>query len=201
MIFDVHNLPKADVYRLLTHTVVPRPIAWVLTENENGSHNLAPYSYFNVVSSDPGLLMFSVGHKRDGSKKDTWYNIEQREKFVIHIADASLANMVNESARPLPLGESEINHIETALVADKAFGMSRLEAAPVAFACKRYDIHLVGNGPQAVIYAQVEAAYVADHLEGESSLLVDALSLNPLARLGAEDYSSLGEIKSIPRPK
>jgi flavin reductase (DIM6/NTAB) family NADH-FMN oxidoreductase RutF len=200
MIIEMSALEKADVYRLLTHTVVPRPIAWVLSENDNGTLNVAPFSYFNIVSSDPGLLMFSVGHKRDGSKKDTWHNIEQRKKCVIHIADASLINAVNETARGLPAEESELDNLDLTTVKDAAFSLPRIEASPVAFNCDLYDIHLLGNGPQAVIYAQVKAAYVADTLKLEQNFTLDETKLNALARLGGERYSELGKVTAVKRP-
>src|SRR5690606_11369943 len=97
--------------------------AWVLSESDNGSFNLAPFSYFNAIASEPALVIFSVGHKRDGSKKDTWHNIEQRERFVIHLGVKSLAEQLNETARALPAGESELARIDSQLVDDAEFGL------------------------------------------------------------------------------
>lgn len=200
MIVDVANLPKADIYRLMTHAIIPRPIAWVLSENDSGSFNLAPFSYFNAIASEPALVMFSVGHKRDGSKKDTWHNIEQRERFVIHLGVQALAEQLNETARALPAGESELERIDAELVEDAEFGLPRLAACPVAFACRRYDIHLLGDGPQAVIYAEIERAFIGEQVLEPGSILPRADRLQPLARLGGEQYAHLGDIFSIPRP-
>lgn len=200
MIVDTTSLPKADIYRLMTHAIIPRPIAWVLSENDTGSFNLAPFSYFNAIASEPALVMFSVGHKRDGSKKDTWHNIEQRENFVIHLGVRPLAEQLNETARALPAGESELERIDSQLMDDPEFGMPRLADCPVAFACQRYDIHLLGSGPQAVIYAEIKRAYISDQVVEQGSILPRADKLQPLARLGGEQYAPLGEIFSIPRP-
>ncbi|MDQ2078214.1 flavin reductase family protein [Marinimicrobium sp. ABcell2] len=200
MIVDMINLPKADVYKLMTHTVIPRPVAWVLSENDSGSFNLAPFSYFNAIASDPALVMFSVGHKRDGSKKDTWSNIEKRERFVIHLGVVPQAKQLNETARALPAGESELERIDSQLVEDAEFGLPRLADCPIAFACQRYDIHLLGGGPQAVIYAEIKHAFINDELIDPSTGLPGADKIQPLARLGGEQYASLGEIFSLRRP-
>lgn len=199
MFYDINALEKANVYRLLTHTVVPRPIAWVLTENENGGYNIAPFSYFNIVCSDPAILMFSVGHKRDGTKKDTWQNIEARGKCVVHIANTALITDVNESARTLPSGVSELDGMAVTLTQQTGFALPRIAQCPVAFDCQHHDIHLLGNGPQAVIYVQVNSAVVADELNMENFTLAEA-ALDPLARLGGDRYSALGTIMSLDRP-
>lgn len=200
MRFDLADLEKPQIYRLLTHAVVPRPVAWVLTENEDGSLNVAPFSYFSVVSCDPAILMISVGHKRDGSKKDTWKNIDTRHHCTIHIANTSLMADVNETARGLAAGESELNNIEHKLVAEDSFALPRIKAAPIAMACRDHDIHLIGEGPQAVIYLTVKHIYVADGLLTETPFTIDSASLDPISRLGGEDYASLGEITAIKRP-
>ncbi|MDX1472810.1 MAG: flavin reductase family protein [Reinekea sp.] len=201
MFLNLNALDKSLVYRLLTHTVVPRPIAWVLTENEQGNHNVAPFSYFNIVCSDPAILMFSVGHKRDGSKKDTWQNIERNGKCVVHIATGELMPDVNESARTLPAGDSELNGMSVSLVEDAEFSLPRIQQCPVAFDCEKHDIHLLGNGPQAVIYVRVNAAYLSDHLDLSDRFTLSEKTLNPLARLGEDRFSLLGDINAIPRPE
>lgn len=200
MHFDIASLEKPHIYRLLTHTVVPRPVAWVLTENEDGSLNIAPFSYFNVISSDPALVMISVGHKRDGEKKDTWRNIEQRQFCTIHIANSELMPLVNETARGLAAGVSELDQIEHELVAEESFALPRLKSAPVAMSCKVHDLHLVGPGPQAVIYLSVKHLYVKDAIMTEEPFTVDANALDPISRLGGEDYASLGAITTLKRP-
>ncbi len=75
---DFSALPPPDCYRLMIQAVVPRPVAWVLSDNGDGSLNLAPFSFFTAISSDPPLLMFSAGKKPDGTPKDTLHNVEER---------------------------------------------------------------------------------------------------------------------------
>ena len=85
MYLDLSQLSASQVYFTMTQTLIPRPIAWVLSDNGNDSLNLAPFSYFNAVSSDPPLIMLSVGFKPDGTHKDTAINIEQRKDFIVHL--------------------------------------------------------------------------------------------------------------------
>ena len=88
MILDLSELKPAQVYFQMIQTLIPRPIAWVLSEIEAGKYNLAPFSYFNAISSNPPIVMFSVGKKPDGSDKDTHRNIAERKHFTIHIGDS-----------------------------------------------------------------------------------------------------------------
>lgn len=200
MKFDVSSLDKAGVYRLFTHTILPRPIAWVLTDSGHGQHNLAPFSYFNVVSSDPAVLMISVGRKHDGSPKDTWLNIEQRQQATVHIANTVLAESLNETAKSLPFGESELTGSCLDLVHEADFSLPRITQAPVAFAGQLFDMHLMGDS-QAVIYLKIHAAYINDDIINPETQQPDAALLDPLARLGGTQYSAIAPPFSLARPK
>ena len=91
MHMDMSTMTPAEVYATLTQVVVPRPVAWVLSDNGDGGWNLAPYSYFNAISSDPPMIMLSLGRKPDGCDKDTRVNLAERGEFVVHIAHRELA--------------------------------------------------------------------------------------------------------------
>ncbi len=201
MYVDLDELPKGDVYRLMIQTIVPRPVAWVLSDNGNGSFNLAPFSYFTGVTSDPPLLMLSVGKKRDGARKDTWTNIESREEFVVHIADADLAPQVTATAAGLAWGESELDLVRLDTIPFEGCSLPRLADAKIAFACRRHCIVEVGHVPQGVVFGEIVRAYIADDLATvkNAEIHVDALRLNPLARLGGDDYGVLGEVRTVDR--
>ena len=106
MQINLDSLSPARAYHLMIQSIVPRPIAWVLSDNGDTTLNLAPFSYFNAVCSDPPVLMLSIGRKPDGSDKDTARNIVERSQFVVHIPHREMALEVTESSRPLPFGES-----------------------------------------------------------------------------------------------
>ena len=204
MYLDFSKLSPAKRYFLMTQTIVPRPVAWVLTENRAGDYNLAPFSYFNAVSGAPPLVMISVGKKPDGADKDTRVNIEERKKFVIHIAHRELAPLVTESSQTLPYGESELDRLNLKLTSFSEFALPRLKDCRVAFACELFQITEIGDTPQSMILGEIQAVYVEDSIvedRGEGRLKIHADKLDPIGRLGGSEYSSFGEIISIPRPK
>lgn len=212
MILDLTTMKSSQIYHTMTQTLIPRPVAWVLSQHENGHFNLAPFSYFTAVSSAPALLMFSVGNKPSGEQKDTKENIAETDYFVVHIAASNQAESVTESSRGLPAEESELNHISETLVEFEGFPLPRLEKAPVAFGCRLHHTQQVEGAPQTLVFGEIERIYIADSCcetqrkerpDGSVSerLMVNALKVDPIARLGADQYGTLGKILSIPRPK
>ena len=111
MKIDPSQLDNADNYKLLTNLIVPRPIAWVTTINESGLVNLAPFSFFNAVSSDPLQLMISVGTRADDSQKDTAANISRSSEFVINMVTEDLFEAMNISAADFPAHLSELEAV------------------------------------------------------------------------------------------
>lgn len=202
MILDLENLPTSQIYHTLIQTIIPRPIAWVLSENANGTHNLAPFSYFNGVSSEPPIVSISVGRKEDGSQKDTWNNIENRGHFVIHIPHRDMADPVTQSATTLPQGESEIDFLKLETESVVNWPLPRLRQGRVAFLCERFAIHAIGKGPQGLILGRVTTVYLDEAITQSENrqLKIDANAMDPIARLGGNDYTTLGETISIERP-
>lgn len=210
MIIDLTELSPTKTYHLMTQTVIPRPIAWVLTRNEadsndyNGcnSYNLAPFSYFNAVASNPPLLLFSCAPKADGELKDTVKNTLREKRLVIHIAGDNQRQAVQDTAQPLDYGESEISLIDAELCdfdtseKNRLSGFKRLREAPIAFACRLFKSDTLGNTPQTLIFAEIESIYIDDSAVSENAgrLSVDAATIAPLLRLGANQFSQLGDI-------
>ena len=207
MYLDFEPLSPNQRYYILTQSIIPRPIAWVLSDNgasSEDSYNLAPFSYFNGVCSDPPLIMLSVGHKPNGDKKDTLVNIEERSHFVVHIPHREQAAMVTESSRSLDHGDSELTHCELTLTDFEHFSLPRLAECQLALACERYDIQALGNGPQYMILGQVKSVYVDDSAASKDvkgRVSIDSQAIDPLARLGGSEYRAQGESIHIPRPK
>lgn len=203
MYIDLDQLTPNQVYVQMIQTLIPRPIAWVLSENADKGFNLAPFSYFNAVCSDPPLIMLSVGKKPDGSFKDTRVNIEQRERFVVHIAHREQAQVLTQTSATLPAGESELEREGLVSVPFDGFELPRLVDCRVAYACERYQIEEIGGTPQALILGRVRAIYVDDGViekDAKGRTRVLAERVDPLGRLGAGEYVSFGEIITVPRP-
>src|SRR3954464_7830323 len=107
MQLDFTQLPPRDAYAWMISTILPRPIAWVSTISRDGKTNLAPFSFFQGVTSNPPTLMFCPVNDRAGKKKDTVRNIEQVPEFVVNLVPFALAEPMNACAALLPYGESE----------------------------------------------------------------------------------------------
>ena len=99
---------SSDNYKLLTNLVVPRPIAWVTSQNQEGIVNLAPFSFFNAVGSEPVYVMISIGRNDSGSSKDTADNIHANGEFVVNLVTEDLFDAMNVSAADFPSGQSEL---------------------------------------------------------------------------------------------
>ncbi|MFT5259176.1 MAG: flavin reductase (DIM6/NTAB) family NADH-FMN oxidoreductase RutF [Saprospiraceae bacterium] len=204
MIIDMGALSPSKVYFTLTQTIIPRPIAWIMTENSNQSLNLAPYSYFNAVCSDPALIMVSLGIKQDGSQKDSLINILENKHCVVHIGDLASIDAMNESSRELNYGESEVSKIGLATTEFDDFTLPRLSAAPIAMGCTFYQHDVIGDSKQNILYLKVDKIYYRDdviHFQEEPfRLKVDALKVDPLCRLGSGDYANLETTHVRKRP-
>lgn len=207
MLIDFSGLPASQVYQMMTQTLIPRPVAWVLTANgEDASepYNLAPFSYFTAVSSDPALVMLSIGKKPDGDMKDTRRNLVERGHCVIHIAGVDDAEAVNQSAASLDYGVSEIAALKLGLSEVDGWSLPRLSDAKVAMYCSLYDVQEIGPNKQGIMFCEVKAIYVDDSAvskDEKQRMKIDAASISPLARLGAGEYADFGKVFSLSRPK
>ncbi len=204
MLIDLHELTPPQVYFTMIQTLIPRPIAWVLSENADGGLNLAPFSYFTAVSSNPPLIMISTGRKPDGGPKDTRVNVEQRDDFVVMIPHRELLEAMNASSMSLPAGESEVAELGLSTTPLPGSRLPRLTQCRVAYACRRSEILEMGNAPQALLFGRVGAIYVADELvdtDAKGRQKIHAERLDPVCRLGAGEYALLGDVKRLPRPE
>lgn len=202
MLLECNDFDPNQLYHLLTQLIIPRPIAWVLSDNGNGTYNLAPFSFFNAITANPPIIMFSVGWKDENTRKDTWVNIEERKDFVLHISCWPQVQDVNNTSATLPQGVSEIDEFKIPLVTLEDWPMPIVKGCKAAFLCERYAIQEVGNDPQAMILGRIGRMWVEDEAvsQGKDRIVIDPASMDPLARLGASFYSRLGDVLNIPRP-
>lgn len=194
MIIDFKDLKASQIYQTMIQTIIPRPIAWTVSENKNGSHNLAPFSYFNAIGSNPPMVSLSIGKRKDGTDKDTKRNIEERTYFTVHIPSVESAQLVTDSAKGFEPNISEIDELKLELI-EEGTKSPRLKGCKVAYFCKLERIIELGNAPQSLIIGLVESIYVADECiqEEQGKFKIDASAINPLGRLGGSDYCTFGE--------
>lgn len=198
--FAVAELESQNAYKLLTSALIPRPIAWVSTVSREGVLNLAPYSFFNAVASDPLTVMFAPGQRPDGSPKDSLQNAQDTGEFVVNLADEPLAEALNHTSGAWAHGIDEFAQAGLEAAASSLITPPRVAAAPVALECRVSQLIEVKDSGSTMVLGQVVAVQVRRDLLGEDGLIV-AERLQPIARLGRGEYSTLGRVFSMTRPK
>ena len=198
--FDVADLGSKDAYKLLTSAVVPRPIAWVSTVSAEGVPNLAPYSFFNAVAGDPLTVMFAASGKGDGSPKDSLKNAQDTGEFVVNLADESLAEALNHTSGAFAHGVSEFAEAGLEAAPSSLVTPPRVAAAPVALECRVSQLVPVAGSSSVMVLGQVVTLHVRETLLGDDGLIV-AERLRPVARLGRDEYTALGRVFRLGRPK
>lgn len=202
MDIDLTARTPSERYHLLTQSVIPRPIAWILTANGDGVTNLAPYSFFAPVCSAPPTFVVSIGHRADGSEKDSFANLRASGQCVVNIASVSQSELLNQSAASLPAGQSEPDVFGVELEQPEGWPLPVVADSPVAYLC-RYQQHTdLGPGAQHIVFLEAERLWIRDGVaesEGER-LILPSTAINPLTRLGAAEYSELGERITLTRP-
>ncbi|MBI5766448.1 MAG: flavin reductase family protein [Verrucomicrobia bacterium] len=201
MRLDFTALPPRDVYAWMTSTILPRPIAWVSTISADGKTNLAPFSFFQGVCSNPPTLMFVPVNTRDGAKKDTVRNLEQVPEFVVNLVPFALAEEMNRTAATLPYGESEFDQFGIAAAPSEKVRPPRVAAAPVAFECTLDRFVHIGEGPLAahVTFGRIHVVHVSDAVLGPDGR-VDPAKLDLVGRLGGELFVRTTERFALKRP-
>jgi flavin reductase (DIM6/NTAB) family NADH-FMN oxidoreductase RutF len=202
MLVNCDQVSRDQIYFLMIQLVIPRPIAWVLSDNGNGTHNLAPFSFFNAITSDPPILMLSVSWKDEATRKDTWVNISERNHFVVHIPSVDQVHDVSNSSFVLPHGVSEIDKFHIPVENVDGWPLPRVKSAKIAFLCEKYAIHEIGNDPQGLILGKIDQIWVDDEAVSQQKgrIIVDPSKIDPLARLGGNHYAQLGKILTVQRP-
>jgi flavin reductase (DIM6/NTAB) family NADH-FMN oxidoreductase RutF len=194
MRIDPAYLDAETAYRLITGVVVPRPIAWVTTLSGSGVVNLAPFSAFTFVSPKPPMLAISVGRK-GGIYKDTAQNILNNEEYVVHIADSSLMNAVQESSTEHPPDVSEVEELRLSTLPGERIKVPRLAAAPIAMECRFRQCLEFGETRSRLIVGEVLVFHIRDGLLNNGKIETEAL--DPIARIAGPRYAKLGEIVTL----
>jgi flavin reductase (DIM6/NTAB) family NADH-FMN oxidoreductase RutF len=161
MDFDFEAMPATNRYKIIISTVVPRPIAWVTTNNRDGGVNAAPYSFFNAFGNDPPIVVVGVNRHADNRMKDTGQNILEAREFVINLVGERQAEAMNVTAIDSPTGVDELKLAGLGTEPSIKIGPPRIAGAPVAFECRLHTA--LAFGPhQAIVVGQIVHAHVAD---------------------------------------
>jgi len=195
MLFDLDTDKSVnDTYKLMAQTIIPRPIAWVVTEDE-GVINIAPSSYFIGLSSSPASVLISVGHKVDGTPKDTLFNIRKNQKCTICMVEEKDIEKMHLSSKALDkeLSEAEIFKIKTVKTFSEYPPM--IKGVPSAYFCTFNQEIDLGGSSTIPLVLNVKQIFVNDAVITDSERL--SISFDPVARIG-KSYAFLGEEVEAP---
>ncbi len=196
---DLENEHANRAYPILAGLVTPRPIAWVTTLNDDGSVNLAPFSFFNLFGANPPLVIFAPGNRDNGSPKDTARNCERTGEFVVNLVDEALAEVMNQTAATLEYGVSETGHLELETAASSVVAAPRVAAAPAALECKLHEIQRIGSN--RLVLGIVKRVWVRDDLFDRESLRVRGEKFHPIGRMSVPNwYCRTGDLFEMVRP-
>jgi flavin reductase (DIM6/NTAB) family NADH-FMN oxidoreductase RutF len=202
---DPATLSQPDRYKLLIGSVVPRPIAFVSTCSVDGRTNLAPYSFFNGVGSDPLMLLFCPANKADGTEKDSLRNAKPvaeggTGEFVVNVATEAYFDRMVATAEPLPPDESEFDFVGLTPAPGTRVKAPRVLESPVSFECRTWQVIRTNPGARAggnIVLGEVVWIHIRDDLVNQR-FHVDPAGLAAVGRMGGIAYALTRDRVELP---
>jgi len=183
MYIDFRGSGGAWAYKLLTNVVMPRPIAWVTSKDAAGGVNLAPFSFFNVMGSEPPIVVIGVGNCPDGRPKHTARNIAATREFVVNLVTEELGAAMNLSAADFPEGKNELAAVGLQEAASVAVNVPRVAEARVALECVLHKLERIGANN--LVIGEVVGLYAAEGVVDERMRVHNFL---PIGRMGSPSW-------------
>jgi flavin reductase (DIM6/NTAB) family NADH-FMN oxidoreductase RutF len=190
--FDPAVTDKRQVYRLLTGSVVPRPIGWASTVNKKGVANLAPFSFFTVVCVVPPMISLTIARNPDGSEKHTLKNVRQTGEFCFNVVTEPVWMEMVDSANGFPQEDSEFDKTGLTPLASVKIKPPRVKEVPIHFECKLHQVMELGPYRHPLVIGEVVLIHVDPACMTDG--YIDMRKLNPIGRLNGFFYCTLGEI-------
>jgi flavin reductase (DIM6/NTAB) family NADH-FMN oxidoreductase RutF len=196
------EIPWKSMYKILIGSVVPRPIGWISTVDEEGCVNLAPFSFFNAVCPNPPTLLFCPNvRSADSNQKDTLHNVRATGEFVVNIVTEALAEAMNITSTEFPAQVNEFTAAGLTPVPSAVVRPPRVGESPIHFECRVMQIIEVGSstGGGSIVVGEVVHLHIAeDVLTGTDK--IDLLRLQPIGRLAGAAYCRVTDLFELPRP-
>ena len=190
MIINCNEQDGATLYKLMTSIIVPRPIGWVSTKSLSDIDNLAPFSYFNMISHDPPHVIIAP-ITTNGQKKDTALNILNTGQFVVNLVTEDIVEVMNKTAVEIPFEESEFDFAALESLPSIYVKPKRVKASPIQLECEmvhHYTVDGNNNGGATLIVAKVLAIHINDEFIDEN-LKIDIDKYHPVGKLGGGLYT------------
>ena len=200
VLFDLDKISTQDRYKLMVSTVVPRQIAWVVSQDDKGVLNAAPFSFFNVFSHDPAVMVIGIGGRKTGDAKDTGANIRVTGQFVVNLVSHAMAQAMNITAIDFPPEVDEIKAAGLTVLPSSKVAPPRIAESPVAFECERFQTIELAND-RALVMGKILAIHVADDcVMNPDRCYIDTPKLDLIGRMhGAGWYSTTRDLFEMPR--
>jgi len=201
MEFDPTGLSTLELYKVLTGSILPRPIAWVSTVDPSGQANLAPFSFFTVASVNPPILCFAPMLDDDRAEKHTLANIRQTGEFVVNIVSCDLVEQMNQTSAPYPSGVSEFTKAGVTPQASILVRAPCVREALIKFECTLRQVIGFGSEPMAgnLILGQICRIHL--HPDIYRNGRVDGQVLDTVGRLAGNYYTTTRDRFELARPR
>ena len=197
--FEMSRLGSRERYKLLSGVIVPRPIAWVTTVGPEGGVNAAPFSYFNVMGSDPPIVVIGIGD-RGGEAKDTARNIAATREFVVNLVNEGTAAAMNESAGDYPYGVDELARAGLTAVPSSAVRPPRIGESHAHLECR--ELETLSIGKTRIVVGEVVELHIREDLVDRERLRVHGDRLEAIGRMhGPTWYTRTRELFELVRPR
>jgi flavin reductase (DIM6/NTAB) family NADH-FMN oxidoreductase RutF len=199
MLFNFKEIPAKERYKLLVSTVTPRPIAWVVTQDANGVLNAGAFSFFNVFSGDPPVVVIGVGSYKPGRPKDTRVNIRDTGQFVVNLVSEANAEQMNITAIEFDQGVDELEQAGLTPVPSVLVKPPRIAESPVSMECELMQI--IELGESGLVLGRVLAMHVRDEFVLDAAThYIDTPKLKLLGRMhGRGWYVRTSDLFEMPR--
>lgn len=186
MELDLENQHADRAYAVLASLVVPRPIAWVTTLSPGGIVNAAPFSFFNVLGSEPPIVGFCPGDRAEGVPKDTARNIRLNHEFVVNLVDEGLAEAMNKTAASLPYEQSELEAAGLTVAPSSVVKPPRIAEAPASLECVEWGTLQIGDN--RLIIGLVKRVHLRDELFDAEKLRVHSERFQAIGRMSSPHW-------------
>lgn len=186
------DLDHRERYKLLCASVTPRPIALVTCVSPSGVVNAAPFSFFNVFSEDPALIVLGLQHRQGNHPKDTTRNIAAVGEFVVNLVDEALAEAMNICAIDFPPEVSEIDAAGLSLLPGVSVGVPRIAEAPFALECRKHTA-MSFSATRELLIGEVVRIHARAGLVDPATLRVSMSEYKPVGRMFGDGYSRQNE--------
>jgi flavin reductase (DIM6/NTAB) family NADH-FMN oxidoreductase RutF len=197
------SIPYQSVYKIMTGSILPRPIGWISSIDMDGRPNLAPFSFFNAVCSNPPTVLFCPSIRAsDGKTKDTLNNVRATNEFVVNIVTEELLQAMNASSIEAPSDFNEFDFAGLTLAPSVIVKPPRVNESPIHFECKVREIIEIGNEPGggSIVIGTIVHIHADDGVMlGEDKINLTAL--RPIGRLMGSGYCRVTDMIEIERPK